>query len=285
MATSILPGLANQASLTGLPPRDEHGQPRYRYVVVEGPTGVGKTVVAEALARRWGVGFFAEHAVALPGDPMPGGVPAGPALSAAPAGLSGAFGTLSTLGGLGTLGSGAGFAGSPALPLALQHDPTRHALAAQLSFMLQRDERARALGEENAQPLTTPIVSDFLPEKDRLFARLTLDDNEFVLYQRLAERIVAPVRAPDLVIYLQASVETLFDRIQRRAHPAEWQATDSYLRALNESYDAFFYHYDRAPVLSVNTDTLDLPADAGDFDLLLGQIEAMKGRRASFAKG
>lgn len=167
---------------------------------------------------------------------------------------------------------------------AYQADPARHALATQLSFMLQRDARSAVLAGA-AQARDAALVADYLPGKDAIFAQLTLDEREFSLYSRLAAHFATPVPPPDLVIHLQASSETLFARIQNRRDPAEWQVSDSYLRALNDAYDTFFYHYDAAPILSINTDNLNLTGDAGDFELILAQIEAMRGRRASFVKG
>lgn len=245
------------AGLTGQSPLDAAGQPRFPYVVVEGPVGVGKTALAEALARRWGVPFYAEDGGATP---------------AAAAWLPG-------------MGDAAATMSHPST--FLREGVSDGPMAAQLAYLLYRDERSKAIGlsEHGGVPGESALITDFLPEKGAVFAPLNLSVPALELYRQLEARLSTATRAPDLVIFLQASVETLFDRIQRRAHPFEWQHSESYLRAMNEAYDSFFYHYERAPVLSVNTDNLALPDDAGDLDLLLAQIETMKGRRVSFVKG
>lgn len=163
------------------------------------------------------------------------------------------------------------------------HDNARYALPAQLGFLLQRDAQMRTIAD--AQQRGTFIASDFLPQKNKLFARLTLPDDEFALYRALAARVPLERPVPDLVIYLQASPETLFARIQKRAIPMEAHITDAYLRALCDAYSEFFYHYDDAPLLSVNTEHLDLAGSEADLNLLIEQVGSMRGRKAVFVKG
>jgi deoxyguanosine kinase len=162
-------------------------------------------------------------------------------------------------------------------------DTTRHALATQLSFALQRAAQAT----EAADIVTSgaPLMTDFLTQKSELFARLTLPDDEFHLYKEIAGRIQASGPAPDLVIYLQASPEVLFSRIQKRALPMELQISDSYLRALCDAYNEFFYHYDATPLLTVNAEHLNPLASDEDLALLLERIETMRGRKEFFVKG
>lgn len=162
-------------------------------------------------------------------------------------------------------------------------DMPRYALATQLHFTLQRVTQAR----EAAQALATgtTLVSDFIAQKSAVFARLTLADDEWQLYQAVAPGVeAATLPIPDLVVYLQASPATLLARVGKRARPAERQISDSYLRALSDAYDQFFFHYDESPVLTVNTEHLDLLGSDADFALLIEQIETMRGRRASFVK-
>ncbi|MCG1053741.1 deoxynucleoside kinase [Mycetohabitans sp. B5] len=163
------------------------------------------------------------------------------------------------------------------------HDNARYALPAQLDFLLQRETQMRAIAD--ARQCGTPLVVDFLPQKDELFARLALPDDEFTLYRALAARVPLAQPVPDLVIYLQASPETLFARIQKRAIPMQAHITDAYLRALCAAYSEFFYHYDDAPLLSVNTDHLDLAGSDADLDLLVKHIGSMRGRKAVWVKG
>ncbi len=210
-------------------------RPPHRYIVIEGPIGVGKTTLATLLAERWSMKTLFER----PQD-------------------------------------------NPFLER-FYHDTTRHALATQLSFALQRIAQAR----EAADALTagTPLMADFLTQKSEIFARLTLPDDEFALYKDLAARIDTNGPSPDLVVYLQASPEVLFSRIQKRALPMELQISDAYLRALTETYNDFFYHYDAAPVLTVNAEYLNPFASEDDLALLVERIETMRGRKEFFVKG
>ncbi|WP_244814350.1 deoxynucleoside kinase [Caballeronia sp. Lep1P3] len=162
-------------------------------------------------------------------------------------------------------------------------DTTRHALATQLSFALQRVAQTREVADMLTQ--NTPLIADFLTQKSDLFARLTLPDDEFQLYRDVASRIEASAPAPDLVVYLQASPEVLFSRIQKRALPMELQISDSYLRALTDAYNDFFYHYDATPLLTVNAEHLNPLASEDDFALLVERIETMRGRKEFFVKG
>jgi deoxyadenosine/deoxycytidine kinase len=162
-------------------------------------------------------------------------------------------------------------------------DPARHALAVQSQFLLQRSAHPSAgvPGSTN-QSL---IVSDFLPQKDVIYARLNLDPEEFALYQRMAQRLAMPLRTPDLVIYLQASPETLFARIQKRSGGIESQISDAYLRALCDAYNQFFYHYTDAPLMTVNAENLEPAENDADLGLLLDHIASMRGPRTFFVKG
>ena len=105
------------------------------------------------------------------------------------------------------------------------------------------------------------------------------------MYREIASRIDTSAPAPDLVVYLQASPEVLFARIQKRALPMELQISDAYLRALCDAYNDFFYHYDATPLLTVNAEHLNpLDSDA-DLALLVDRIESMRGRKEFFVKG
>jgi deoxyadenosine/deoxycytidine kinase len=126
------------------------------------------------------------------------------------------------------------------------------------------------------------VVSDFLLEKDRLFARLTLADDELRLYEQMHDQLKPGTAAPDLVIYLQARPETLVERVARRGNPIESGISETYLRALADSYTRFFHEYDAAPVLIVNTEHLN-PVDRDeDFELLVDRIGKLRGRREYF---
>jgi deoxyadenosine/deoxycytidine kinase len=162
-------------------------------------------------------------------------------------------------------------------------DTSRHGLAAQLHFALQREQLSREVAALRAAG--TPLVTNFLAERNDLFARLTLAPEELPLYEALAARLVTNAPPPDLVVYLQASPEALYARIQKRANPAELPITDAFLRALCDSYNEFFYHYNHAPVLTVGAEHLNpLDSDA-DLALIADRIGTMRGRKESFVKG
>ncbi|WP_118183530.1 deoxynucleoside kinase [Paraburkholderia phosphatilytica] len=162
-------------------------------------------------------------------------------------------------------------------------DTARYALATQLQFALQRAQQAQEIA--NAQVSGASIITDFMTEKNAIFARLTLPDDEWQLYRTLAPRIDAPAPMPDLVVYLQASPEVLFSRIQKRAIAMELQIPDAYLRSLCDAYNDFFYHFDGAPVLTVNAEHLNPLESDADLALLVERIESMRGRKEYFVKG
>jgi deoxyadenosine/deoxycytidine kinase len=160
-------------------------------------------------------------------------------------------------------------------------DMARYALPTQLFFLFQR---ARML-EPLAQPdlFARPVVGDFLLDKDPLFARLTLSADELALYQKIYDALRPRTPTPDVVIYLQASAATLIERVRRRAKGYERPVTEEYLALLAESYSRFFYHYDAAPLLIVNSENLNFVARDADFELLVGRLRGMRTRREFFS--
>ena len=127
-------------------------------------------------------------------------------------------------------------------------------------------------------------MSDFLLDKDAIFAQLTLGDDELALYRQMHAQLRPQVPAPDLVIYLQAEPQVLLERIRQRGIAMEAAISDAYLARLCESYSRFFYHYDAAPILIVNNEHLNPLADDADFELLLARIAQMRGRREFFKR-
>ncbi|WP_179401898.1 deoxynucleoside kinase [Burkholderia guangdongensis] len=163
-------------------------------------------------------------------------------------------------------------------------DTARYALPTQLAFALQRAQQARELNATLQGG--RPVVADFMPQKNEIFARLNLPDDEWQLYRALAAHLDGPhAPAPDLVVYLQASPEVLFARIQKRGLPMEMQIGDAYLRALADAYNEFFYHYDRTPVLTVAAEHLNPLDSPEDLALLVERIGTMRGRKEFFVKG
>lgn len=160
-------------------------------------------------------------------------------------------------------------------------DGERWAFPTQLHFLFQRIDQLREIGR--TEQFNAPVVSDFLIDKDALFARLTLDDEELALYERIAEAQSVHAPIPDLVIYLQASAARLVERVARRGVSMERDISPEYLDALSAAYTRFFHHYDAAPLMIVNTDHLNPVDRAEDFELLLEQLIGMRGRRAFFS--
>jgi deoxyadenosine/deoxycytidine kinase len=162
-------------------------------------------------------------------------------------------------------------------------DMARYALPTQLFFLFQR---ARQLGTL-AQPdmFGRPTVTDFLLDKDPLFARITLSTDEMALYQKIYDAIRPQAPAPDLVVYLQAQPATLYERVRRRAADFERGIGEDYLALLAEGYARFFYNYAAAPVLIVNSENLNFVARDADLELLLARMRGMKSRREFFSLG
>ncbi|MBV8210138.1 MAG: deoxynucleoside kinase [Burkholderiaceae bacterium] len=162
-------------------------------------------------------------------------------------------------------------------------DRKRYALPTQLCFLLQRVAQITELGRLDLS--REPVVTDFLLDKDALFARLTLSEEELKLYEAIHARVAPPAPVPDLVIYLQAGAATLAERVSRRANPIETGISEGYLDALARSYAAFFHQYEAAPVLIVNSEHLDPISREEDLHLLLTRARGMRGRREYFSVG
>lgn len=149
-------------------------------------------------------------------------------------------------------------------------DRSTHALPVQLHFLFQRMQKLQALRQGDI--FQQVRVSDFLIEKDPLFARVTLDDDEYRLYQTVYDNIITDLPKPDLVIYLQAPTSTLYERLQKRGNAIEKPIEQSYLQQLNDAYTQFFYHYDDTPLLIVNTSLINLSTGEDDYQNLVRYI-------------
>ncbi|MBN2171091.1 MAG: deoxynucleoside kinase [Candidatus Krumholzibacteriota bacterium] len=151
-------------------------------------------------------------------------------------------------------------------------DPARYAFQTQIFFLLSRfRQQTELLQGELFQRL---LVSDYHFAKDRIFANITLGDEELALYDLVAGALAPRVPTPDLVIYLQASLETLLERIGRRGRPMERDLKPSYLETLTEAYNHFFFHYQGSPLLVVNTDRMDFVRRPEHLDDLVRRVLA-----------
>jgi deoxyadenosine/deoxycytidine kinase len=168
---------------------------------------------------------------------------------------------------------------NPFLPQ-FYRDMRRYALQTQLFFLFQRVGQLESLLQPDL--FGKPTVADFTLAKDPLFARLTLDDAEYQLYDRIYSHVKPQAPAPDLVIYLQASVSTLVARVKKRGNPAEAGIAEDYLRRLSEAYTSYFHHYADGPLLIVNSERLNFVDEPEHLDLLIERVNAMRGGREFF---
>ncbi len=200
-------------------------EPTHKYIVVEGPIGIGKTSLARRLCTSLAAQEVLEHA-----------------------------------------------AQNPFLER-FYKNPRAGALPTQLYFLLQRAQQLAALKQAD---LFAPVrVEHYLREKDRLFARVTLDEAEYALYEQLYAKLDIQAPKPDLVVYLQAPVDVLIERIAKRGVDYEQCIDRQYLERLNEAYARFFHEFAAAPLLIVNAASIDPIANQRDYDELLAAIKRM----------
>ena len=159
-------------------------------------------------------------------------------------------------------------------------DSIRYALPTQLFFLFQRIDQLREITQRDF--FVEHVVSDFMIEKDPLFANLTLNDEELSLYRKIFEAQKPQAPQPDLVIVLQASEDSLIERIRTRGVPMEQYISEDYLRRLSQAYTHYFHQYESAPLLIINTDQLNPIDREEDFNALVQQIANFKGRRSFF---
>ena len=156
-------------------------------------------------------------------------------------------------------------------------NPEQSALATQLFFLFQRVQKIQGLRQAD---IFSPVrISDFLIEKDPLFAKITLTIDELELYQKVYSQLTIDAPKPDLVIYLQASTDVLLSRIEQRGNRTERAISKTYLQSLNEVYSEFFLYYDEAPLLIVNSSEIDLVSRKTDYLHLVDYLLNIKSGR------
>ena len=168
---------------------------------------------------------------------------------------------------------------NPFLPQ-FYRDMRRHALPTQLFFLFQRVDQLETLKQPDL--FGKPTVADFSLAKDPLFARLTLDDAEYQLYTKIYEHVRPQVPVPDLMVYLQAPVDTLVYRVKKRGLAMEAGVTEDYLRRLSDAYTRYFYEYHDSPLLIVNSENLNFVDKPEHFEMLVERIGAIRGGREFF---
>jgi deoxyguanosine kinase len=197
-----------------------------RFIVVEGPIGVGKTTLATRLAEKLGAELVLEQAAANP------------------------------------------------FLERYYRNPRAGALPAQLYFLFQRTQQLAALKQQDL--FARLRIADYLIDKDQLFARTTLDEEEYRLYEQVHRSLAIDAPIPDLVVYLQAPVDVLLGRIGRRGIQYEQFIDRAYLERLNEAYARFFHAYEAGPLLIVNAAAIDPLHSDVDFEELLAAIRRMR---------
>ena len=196
--------------------------PLPKYIAIEGPIGVGKTTLANKIAKTFNYDAFLEQP-----------------------------------------------AENPFLKN-FYKNPSQSALATQLFFLFQRMQQIQDLKQRSL--FENVRVADFLIEKDRLFAEVTLSSEEMILYDKVYEHITIDAPTPDLVIYLQAPIGILKERITKRGNINEQYLTLDYLERLNDAYSRFFLDYNSAPLLIINAADINLESNEADYEALITMI-------------
>ncbi len=160
---------------------------------------------------------------------------------------------------------------NPFLPL-FYEDPGRYGFQAQVFYLLERYRRLQAFHQMDL--FRSQVVSNYMYDRDAIYAHATLSDTELGLYDRIAESLDDTVPSPDLVVLLQDSVDSTVRRIRARGRGYERGITETYVARLNEAYTHYFFHYRSSPLLIVNVSQVDFVNRPGDLDHLLHQIES-----------
>ena len=198
----------------------------HRYIVIEGPLGVGKTSLAQMLAEK------------MNGQTLMEDVEENPFL------------------------------------VNFYQDPAKYGFQTQIFFLLRRYKQAQAIGQMDL--FNRVVISDYLFDKDRIFAQVNLDDHVFWLYEQLFQILRKRLTPPDLVLFLQANTDVLMERIKKRNRKYERSINFKYLEKVNRAFNDFFFHYSDCPLLVVNASEIDFVHVPEDFENLVDQVKKMK---------
>ena len=198
----------------------------HRYIVIEGPLGVGKTSLVQMLAEK------------MNGQTLMENVAENPFL------------------------------------VNFYQDPQKYGFQTQIFFLLRRYKQAQAIGQMDL--FNRVVISDYLFDKDRIFAQVNLDDHEFWLYEQLFQILRKRLTPPDLVLFLQANTDVLMERIKKRNRKYERSINFKYLEKVNRAFNDFFFHYSDCPLLVVNASEIDFVHVPEDFENLVDQVKKMK---------
>jgi deoxyadenosine/deoxycytidine kinase len=152
--------------------------------------------------------------------------------------------------------------------------PEKYGFQTQIFFLLRRYQRSLEIGQMDL--FASMLISDYLFDKDRIFARANLDDASFWLYEQLYQLLRKRMKTPDLVIFLQAKTDVLLERIKRRNKAYEKHISYAYLEKINQAFNEFFFHYSDSPLLVVNASNIDFVHVPGDFQDLVERILGMR---------
>ena len=198
----------------------------HQFIVIEGPLGVGKTILARMLAEEFNGQMVLEDVE-----------------------------------------------GNPFLANFYQ-DPKKYGFQTQIFFLLRRYQHASEINQLGL--FKRAVISDYLFDKDSIFARTNLNEDEFWLYENLFRILKKRITPPDLVIFLQAKTEVLLERIRTRGRKYERSINFKYLEKINQAFNNFFFHFDACPLLVVNASEIDFVHVPEDFEDLVEQIKKMK---------
>jgi deoxyguanosine kinase len=154
-------------------------------------------------------------------------------------------------------------------------NPRKYAFQTQVFFLLRRYQQTAEIHQLDL--FKEVVVSDYLFEKDRIFARINLDDQEFWLYEQVFQLLNRTAVVPDLVIFLQAKTDVLLERIRKRGRKFEKGVSPDYIESINQAFNTFFFHYQESPLLVIDASEIDFVHVPEDLDNLVEQIWKMEG--------